>query len=82
MNDIIEISFPISALVARYGVAAQSLRNWEQQGLIPQAHRTPGGHRRYGCEHIDALDRLFTLPIEQLVRSVSDDGDLSTPPGG
>ena len=62
MNDIIDISFPISALVARYGVAAQSLRNWEQQGLIPQAHRTPGGHRRYGCEHIEALDRL--LPRE------------------
>ena len=81
MNNIIDNSFPISALVARYGVAAQSLRNWEQQGLIPQTHRTPGGHRRYGCEHIDALDRLFTLPIDQLVSSAKNDQDLKPQSG-
>jgi len=62
-----DLAFPISALVARYGVAAQSLRNWEEQGLIPAAHRTPGGHRRYSSEHIDALDRLFTLSIDALM---------------
>ena len=66
-NQLTELWFPISALVARYGVAAQSLRNWEDQGLIPAAHRTPGGHRRYGGVHIDALDRLFTLSIDALM---------------
>lgn len=49
----------IGALVERYGVAAQSLRNWERAGLIPPARRTPGGHRRYGAEHVAALDQLF-----------------------
>jgi hypothetical protein len=68
INPLTDRAFPISALVARYGVAAQSLRNWEEQGLIPPAIRTPGGHRRYGGEHIDALDRLFTLSIDALMR--------------
>ncbi len=51
----------IGDLVARYGVAPQSLRNWEAQGDIPPAQRTPGGHRRYSQEHVDALDRLFGM---------------------
>ncbi len=54
---------PIGELVSRYGVAPQSLRNWEQQGLIPAARRTPGGHRRYGPEHVDALDRLLGVRL-------------------
>jgi DNA-binding transcriptional MerR regulator len=42
-----------------FGVSAESLRVWERQGLIPPAHRTPGGHRRYGKPHLRALVRLF-----------------------
>ena len=49
----------IGDLVARYNVAPQSLRNWEKKGLIPPARRTPGGHRRYGAEHVAALDRVL-----------------------
>jgi len=52
----------IGDLVRRYQVAPQSLRNWEAQGIIPPARRTPGGHRRYGNEHVAALDKLFGLP--------------------
>ncbi len=64
---------PIGDLVSRYGVAPQSLRNWEQQGLIPPARRTPGGHRRYGPEHVVALDRLLGVraPLPRAVTSVS-----------
>ena len=51
--------FPIAVLVERYGASAESFRNWERQGLIPPARRTPGGHRRYGPEHLIALDKLF-----------------------
>ena len=58
MLDSLDL-IPIGDLVSRYGVAPQSLRNWEQQGLIPPARRTPGGHRRYGAEHVAALDRLL-----------------------
>ena len=58
LNDIMTIG----DLVQRYGVAPQSLRNWETQGLIPPARRTPGGHRRYGYEHVVALDQVL-LPM-------------------
>ena len=51
--------FSIASLVERYGASAESFRNWERQGLIPPARRTPGGHRRYGLEHVTALDKLF-----------------------
>ena len=49
----------IGALAERYGVSAESLRVWERQGLIPPARRTPGGHRRYGREHVEALDKML-----------------------
>ena len=41
-------TFSIGVLVRRFNISAESLRNWERAGLIPRAHRTPGGHRRYG----------------------------------
>ncbi|MEM7626094.1 MAG: MerR family DNA-binding transcriptional regulator, partial [Planctomycetota bacterium] len=34
----------IGPLANRFGVSPESLRVWERQGLIPQSHRTPGGH--------------------------------------
>lgn len=49
----------IGWLADRFGVSPESLRVWERQGLIPPAHRTPGGHRRYGREHVAALGRLL-----------------------
>lgn len=63
-NQMIIITLSIGDLVTRYSVAPQSLRNWEQQGQIPPSRRTPGGHRRYGPEHIDALDRLFGMTTD------------------
>jgi len=51
--------FRISAMATRYGVSAESIRNWERQGLIPPAIRTPGGHRRYGLAHQRALDTII-----------------------
>ncbi|MEM6391240.1 MAG: MerR family DNA-binding transcriptional regulator [Planctomycetota bacterium] len=49
----------IGALAERFGVSPESLRVWERQGLIPAAYRTPGGHRRYGVEHVRAITRLI-----------------------
>jgi DNA-binding transcriptional MerR regulator len=54
-------TFSIGTLVERYGASAESFRNWERQGLIPPARRTPGGHRRYGPEHLEAAERLFRI---------------------
>ena len=67
-------NFGIGVLARRYGVSAESIRNWERQGLIPPARRTPGGHRRYGPEHQRALDAVIVPqaeaePIEQLIEA-------------
>ncbi|MFI4862509.1 MAG: MerR family DNA-binding transcriptional regulator [Phycisphaerales bacterium JB063] len=55
-------TFSIGVLVRRFNISAESLRNWERAGLIPQAHRTPGGHRRYGKDHMDAVHKLLYAP--------------------
>ena len=52
-------SFSIRVLAQRYGVSPESIRNWEREGRMPPARRTPGGHRRYGPEHQAALDALI-----------------------
>lgn len=52
-------NFRIGDLASRYGVSAESIRNWERRGLIPPAVRTPGGHRRYTIEHRAALDAII-----------------------
>ncbi len=67
-------NFGIGVLARRYGVSAESIRNWERQGLIPPARRTPGGHRRYGLEHQRALDAVIVPqaaaePVEELVET-------------
>ena len=51
--------FAIGVLARKFNVAPQSIRNWEKAGLIPAAHRTPGGHRRYNQTHIDAVHKLL-----------------------
>lgn len=60
----------IGDLAQRYGVSAESLRVWERQGLIPRAHRTPGGHRRYTRAHVRALEQLFhrSTPVPAALR--------------
>jgi len=59
-------TFSIGVLTRRFNVSAESLRNWERAGLIPPAHRTPGGHRRYGQGHIDAVHKLLYAPAVSL----------------
>lgn len=59
-------TFSIGVLTRRFNVSAESLRNWERAGLIPPAYRTPGGHRRYGQAHIDAVHKLLYAPAVSL----------------
>lgn len=66
--------FSIGVLTERYGAAAESFRNWERAGLIPPARRTPGGHRRYSVEHIEALDRLFGIARPERQGEASGEG--------
>ncbi len=37
----------VGEMASRLGVHAQTLRRWSRQGLLPEALRTPGNHRRY-----------------------------------
>ena len=46
-------------LAARFNVSDQTLRNWERDGKIPAAGRTPGGHRRYTDEHIARIEAML-----------------------
>ena len=49
----------IGPLAARFGISPETLRVWERRGLVPPARRTAGGHRRYGDEHVVALEGLL-----------------------
>lgn len=48
-------SFSIGELAAASGVATQTIRFYEQQGLMPEPRRTESNYRRYPQ---DAADRL------------------------
>jgi DNA-binding transcriptional MerR regulator len=52
-NEPVELLTPYQA-ARRLGVAVESLRRWERQGLIT-SQPTLGGHRRYHPDVIDAL---------------------------
>jgi DNA-binding transcriptional MerR regulator len=58
--DAVEL-LTIGDLTQKYRVSSESLRNWEKQGLLPPAKRTPGGHRRYSSEHVAAIEKLLGI---------------------
>ncbi|MGO1849100.1 MerR family transcriptional regulator [Microbacterium sp.] len=51
----------IAHIAARYGVAVATLRLYEQQGILPSARRTSGGHRRYDRVDLDWVDTVMLL---------------------
>jgi DNA-binding transcriptional MerR regulator len=48
----------IGELAGRAGVTVKTVRFYSDRGLLPEAYRSAGGHRRYGP---GALDRLRTI---------------------
>lgn len=44
----------IGTLSRLLGLTPRALRYWEQRGLLPPAHRTHGGTRIYGEDHVRA----------------------------
>ncbi|NUS13478.1 MAG: MerR family transcriptional regulator, partial [Streptomyces sp.] len=48
----------IGELAGRAGVTVKTVRFYSDRGLLPEAYRSTGGHRRYGP---DALDRLGAI---------------------
>ena len=58
-----DVHLTIGPLAARFGVSPETLRVWEQKGLMPPARRTPGGHRRYGSEHVATLEQVLGMAV-------------------
>ncbi|WP_327289690.1 MerR family transcriptional regulator [Streptomyces sp. NBC_01198] len=50
--------FSIGELAGHAGVTVKTVRFYSDRGLLPEAYRSAGGHRRYGP---GALDRLRTI---------------------
>ena len=49
------MDYSIGALASQTGYAVQTLRYFEQIGLMPEAPRTAGGQRRYGKKELRRL---------------------------
>lgn len=48
-------------LARRHGISTQAVRNYERDGCIPPAERTPTGYRVYTEAHAAALDAYLAL---------------------
>lgn len=71
----------IGDLAARAGVTVKTVRFYSDRGLLPEAARSGGGHRRYGPEAIERLRRIRSLralglPVAQVGRALERDGAL------
>ncbi|MFF5426607.1 MULTISPECIES: MerR family transcriptional regulator [unclassified Streptomyces] len=76
----------IGELAARAGVTVKTVRFYSDRGLLPEAGRSAGGHRRYGPESLDRLRLVRSLrglgvPVPEVERVLSG-ADGSRDPGG
>ena len=72
----------IGTLARRTGTKVQTIRYYEQIGLLPEPARTGGGQRRYGDEDLDRL--AFIRHARQLgftLDTIRELLDLSDNPG-
>ncbi|MBN8890381.1 MAG: hypothetical protein BGP12_20310 [Rhodospirillales bacterium 70-18] len=75
-------SLSIGALAGRSGCKRQTIRWYEEIGMLPEAARTEGGHRVYGPQHLARLEfirhaRGLGFPLDD-IRTLL---DLSGQPG-
>ncbi|MEH3052632.1 MAG: MerR family transcriptional regulator [Patulibacter minatonensis] len=48
-------------LAARHRLSTQAIRNYERDGVLPVADRSPAGYRQFGARHDDALSAFLSL---------------------
>lgn len=53
------LKYGINEAARNLGISVDSLREWERQGTIPKAKRTPGGHRRYSDTDLDRINNIM-----------------------
>ena len=69
----------IGELAAQAGVTVKTVRFYSDRGLLPEAARSAGGHRRYGPEALDRLRtirslRTLDLPVPDVGRILDQEG--------
>ncbi|MBD0709038.1 MULTISPECIES: MerR family transcriptional regulator [unclassified Streptomyces] len=67
----------IGELAERAGVTVKTVRHYSDRGLLPEAGRSAGGHRRYGPGALDRLGlirslRALDLPVAEVGRVLED----------
>jgi Cu(I)-responsive transcriptional regulator len=79
-----EDGFTIGHLARETGCKVQTIRYYEQIGLMPAPQRTQGNQRRYGPRHVERLafirhSRELGFPLDAIreLLSLSDDPDRS-----
>ena len=71
----------IKEVAERTGIAAATIRMWEQRYGFPEPARTASGYRMYTDEDVDALRRVSTLRDERPVRARRARARPRRPPG-
>ncbi|MET8223412.1 MerR family transcriptional regulator [Streptomyces sp. NPDC004082] len=76
----------IGELAEQAGVTVKTVRFYSDRGLLPEASRSAGGHRRYGPDALDRLRlirslRALDLPLPE-VRRILDEEDGAAATGG
>ena len=81
-KDVTALS--IGALSKRTGVHLETVRYYENIGIMPPPPRTAAGHRRYGQEHLKRLTFVkrsrelgFTLKDVRALLALVDGGDYT-----
>jgi MerR family mercuric resistance operon transcriptional regulator len=72
----------IGVLGKRTGVSPETIRYYEREGLLPEAGRSEGGHRRYSEDHLKRLTFIvhsrelgFSQPeVRELLALAADGG--------
>lgn len=79
-----DATYSIGSLAKIANTKVQTIRYYEQIGLIPAVHRTQGNQRFYGASHRDRLSfirhaRELGFPLESIreLLAISDDPDRS-----
>ncbi|MFC1230674.1 MULTISPECIES: helix-turn-helix domain-containing protein [Streptomyces] len=78
MSTSHEASWSIGELAERAGVTVKSVRFYSDLGLLPEAFRSGGGHRRYAPEALERLRlirslRALDLPLPEVRRVLEDE---------
>lgn len=76
----------IGELAEQAGVSVKTVRFYSDSGLLPEASRSAGGHRRYGPDSLERLRmirslRTMDLPVPA-VRRILDEEDTAGRAGG